>query len=546
MSKLPDRTGEYGQDFINQFYRNLGAKEGAFSLKEVTTEYVDKMLGELNITKATGLDGIGARFLKDASPVIAPYITHIINLSLRSGDVPIDFKHAKVTPIYKKGIKSDPSNYRPVSILSVISKVFERVVHDQLYDYINSNNLFYDMQSGFRKSCSTDTCLLFITDFIKKEIDQGKLCGLVLLDLQKAFDTVDHNILLSKLKALGLDGPALRWLRSYLTGRDQRVDVGGVLSDAMPISCGVPQGSVLGPLLFLLYINDMKAACSSSLFLYADDSAILVSHKDKEVIQNILAENLEKMRIWLSDNRLSLHLGKTEALLLGSQKRLQKEDELVITTGGTKITSQPSVKYLGCFLDSTLNGSIMAKNVLSKVNARTRFLARKSTFLNKECLKILASCLVQCHFDYAINSWFWCLSKELQRKMQTAQNRLMRVVLGLNYRSHIGKPQFIQLQWLPVEERARQLQLTMVHKILNNKAPRYFNNYFRRVNHGHNTRGSLGNVSLYKHKGKSGELTFLYRGAVDWNTLPLPIKETQSPDTFRAKVRKLLFSGLPP
>ena len=202
VTKLPDRTNEYGGDFVTEYYEKLGVKASSFSLVKVTTEKVTKMLQELNVKKATGLDGISARLLRDAAVVIAPYATHIINLSLDQGKVPTDFKNARVTPIHKKGSKSDPSNYRPVSILNVISKVVEKIVHDQIYDYMTDKNLLYEFQSGFRKSCSTETCLLYLTDQIRKEVDSGKMCGLVLLDLQKAFDTVSHEILLAKMKAI--------------------------------------------------------------------------------------------------------------------------------------------------------------------------------------------------------------------------------------------------------------------------------------------------------------------------------------------------------
>ena len=146
---------------------------------------------------------------------------------------------------------------------------------------------------------------------------------------------------------------------------------------------------------------------------------------------------------------------------------------MVITTDNITITSQQSVKYLGCILDDTLGGAPMALSVLGKVNARTRFLARKSSLLNQECLKTLATCLVQCHFDYAISSWYWNLNKPFQIKLQTAQNKLIRVVLGLHFRSHVGKSQFTQLQWLPIEARASQIRLMAVHRILNMRAPAY-------------------------------------------------------------------------
>ena len=204
-----------------------------------------------------------------------------------------------------------------MSILCVLSKIFEKIIYEQIEEYLVEKNILYDLQSGFRASHSTDTCLVYLTDLIKKEIDSGRFCGMALLDLQKAFDTVDHTILTYKLKAIGFNSAATNWARSYLSQRLQHVAVNGTLSGAKINSCGVPQGSVLGPLLFLIYINDMNVACSCPLFLYADDAALLVSHEDKSVVEISLATHLENVRKWLTDNKLSLHLGKTETILFG-------------------------------------------------------------------------------------------------------------------------------------------------------------------------------------------------------------------------------------
>ena len=165
-----------------------------------------------------------------SAATIAPIITHIINLSIKQGYVPQDFKLAKVTPLHKKGSKLDPGNYRPISILSSISKVMEKIVYEQVAKYLEENKLIYEFQSGFRESHSTDTCLIYLNDYIKREIHDGKYCGMVMLDLQKAFDTVDHSILIEKLKAIGLDSTAVRWMHSYLVGREQMVEVNGTLS----------------------------------------------------------------------------------------------------------------------------------------------------------------------------------------------------------------------------------------------------------------------------------------------------------------------------
>ena len=280
-------------------------------------------------------------------------------------------------PIFKKNDKTSVSNYRPVSILSIISKVYEKVVYDQIESYFKDNKLLYTFQSGFRSGYSTDTCLILLTDFIRMEMDKGHLVGMILLDLQKAFDTVDHSILIMKLRAAGLGGDILRWFYSYLSNRQQLVDVSGVHSSTKPMLCGVPQGPILGPLLFLIYVNDMSAVVKNKLLLYADDSGILVSDESKSVIEASLQDDLHSIRQWLIDNKLSLHLGKTESILFGSKHKIKTNSALDITHDGTSIKSTTSVNYLGAIIDQTLSFDSMAQSIIKKANARLKFLYRK-------------------------------------------------------------------------------------------------------------------------------------------------------------------------
>ena len=214
-------------------------------------------------------------------------VSHIINLSLHNATFPDDFKTARVIPLYKKGDRFAEGNYRPVSILPVMSKIFERVVYDQVYEYLDQNNILYQNQSGFRSGYSTNTALTYLNDRIKFNMDQGKMSGLILIDIQKAFDTVNHDILCKKLNAVGLNGNSVSWFKSYLNSRSQFVQVGNNSSDHNEVTCGVPQGSILGPLLFLLYVNDMEQAVlpGCELFLYADDSALMVSGKNLSEIE---------------------------------------------------------------------------------------------------------------------------------------------------------------------------------------------------------------------------------------------------------------------
>ena len=249
-----------------------------FGLVSVIVDQVSSILNSISASKATGLDELPARFIKDDSSVIAKPHTHVVNLPITTGNIPDDLKAARVFPLYKKKGKTNGANYRPISVLSI---VLEKVVFNQLNHFLTEHTLLYIyiFQSGFRSSYSTDTCLIHLTN-IKQECDNGNYTGMVLLDLQKAFDIVDHTILLKKLSSVGFEELSICWFISYVTGRVQATDVDGTMYVAEGITCGMPQGSILGCLLFLLYVHNMCAAVKCKLLLYADDSVLLASGKD--------------------------------------------------------------------------------------------------------------------------------------------------------------------------------------------------------------------------------------------------------------------------
>ena len=456
-------------------------------------------------------------------------------------------KNARMVPIYKKNSKTEVGNYRPVSILSVISKIFERIVYDQLEKYLKNESLLYEFQSGFRPSFSTDTCLIHLSDYIRKEWDKGNYTGMVVLDLQKAFDTVNHTILLGKLRAVGLAESSIKWFDSYLTGRNQVVDIDGVYSEPMEVTCGVPQGSILGPLLFLVYVNDKVSAVNCKLLLYADDSALTVSHRDVEVIQERLGLELEAVNDWLIDNKLSLHLGKTESILFGSKRKLAKHSELNIKCGNSQIMPKSEIKYLGLDIHQSLDGEITADKVIKKANSRLKFLQRKGRYLNVYTKKLLVSALIQCHYDYACSSWYLGLTKHTKQRLQITQNKIILLlnVLNLSPRSHIGATEFQEVNWLPINYRVFQIIVNHMFRTLNGKSPIYLQEGITKSTriHTHSTRS--GTLALFKPRmGTHGQKTFLFKGISLWNSLPTSVQSQQCKDIFKLEVKKHFFSEL--
>ena len=548
VEQLPTCIGTYSDKFVKAFYQKLGIRLNNYSFTLVSEIKVLQYLCNLGPNKATGLDGLPSKFVKDAAPIIVGPFTHIVNLSLIHGMVPDELKNARVVPLFKKNDRLSVGNYRPVSILNVFSKILEKVVFDQVDTYFKDNHLFYEFQSGFRRGFSTDTCLIYLTDFIKLEIDKGNVVGMVLLDLQKAFDTVNHSILLMKLKACGLGNDICNWFASYLTDRQQLVDVSGIFSSKATITCGVPQGSILGPLLFLIYVNDMPAAAKSKILLYADDSAILASGKTVSEVEKALSDDLQAVSDWLVDNKLSLHLGKTESIVFGSRHKLKSQPKLNISCNGTPISQTDSVKYLGVTIDQFLSFKSMAESVLTKVNARLKFLIRKRDYLNFYTKKLLVMSLIQCHYDYACSVWYTGLTKNLKNKLQITQNKIVRFIFELDARSHVSIDHFKHLNWLPVQSRVEQIMLCHVFKINRNVAPEYLKIFFTSQDtlHNYNTRlRSKGGYCIPKVK-SLGAISFSFNSAKLWNDIAFNsnVVNTGTYYSFRIAVKDVLFSRL--
>ena len=272
--------------------------------------------------KSFGIDNISSYFLKLALPFIENSLAFMFNTSIETSMSPDSWKIARVTPIYKNGDRADKSNYRPISVLPVISRLFERLVTNQVYQHMEDNGLFSSGQSAYLRLHPTVTHLLKNTDYWYNGLDLGRLVGLVFIDLKKAFDTVDKEILCQKLVHYGVQQHELAWFRSYLCNRKQFCRVNGVSSKTEGIDVGAPQGSYLGPLLFLIYINDLpQAVQNSTVSMYADDTSLCCQSSDIDQLNEAINNDLKQLDIWLQGNKLSLNVAKTNSMLVATNQK---------------------------------------------------------------------------------------------------------------------------------------------------------------------------------------------------------------------------------
>ena len=443
MNKFFCSVGEKLSDDIPQQPNPLLSNE--YAVNEPSTQFrfeavspigAERALKKMKISFGFGSDGIASHFLKIAFPVISSSLCRIYNLSIETGMFPDSWKEARVAPIFKSGKADDRSNYRLISVLPVVSRLFEKLIYDQLYKYLDSNKHLYSDQYGFRHLHSVVSCLLKCTNDWYFNIDRGKYTAMIFIDLKKAFDTVDHKILLDKMHHYGIDGLEHQWFSSYLHNRRQCCKVNGVTSDTAEINIGVPQGSCLGPLLFLLYINDLPFALRKAhATMYADDTAISYSSDKIEEIDAVVNAELACLEKWLQGNKLSLNIVKAQAVIIGSAQKLglmNKTSEITpcFQVNGNDIELVHETKYLGVMIDENLKWGSQAKFLQTKISRAIGLLKYAKQFVQEDTLRNMYLSIVEPHLSYCCSVWGCCGDAKLNT-LQKLQNRAARVVTGI-------------------------------------------------------------------------------------------------------------------
>lgn len=499
-------------------------------------------------TKAVGADGVHLQMILLILEILAPVFTHIFNFSLLTGSFPTIWKKAQVIPLPKTPNPLSFSQYRPISILPIMSKVLESIVQKQLSTFLNRNNLLSQFQSGFRPGHSTVTALLKVSDDIRLAIDKKQLTVLTLLDFSSAFNSVDFDVLLGILKSLNVSPPALIWFDSYLRGRSQCVRYDDVSSDWCDLSAGVPQGGVLSPLLFSVFINAITYTISSHFHLYADDLQLYRHFKVGEIQKAISAMNSDLSSVcdWAKSFGLLVNPAKSQVMILGSSYMLnciQAQGLPRVCYDGVDIDYSSCAKNLGVMFDNKLSWVNHVNDVSRKLHYSFHSLKRLQWFLPFKTKVMLAQSLLLPLLDYA-DVCYLDATEVLLNKLERLQNLCIRFIYGLRKYDHVSSYRS-QLKWLPIRRRRDLHVVSTLYSILNNpSAPQYLRERFvYMVPRGKPCRESK-SLLLWtpSHTSSSYGDSFTVHSVRLWNLLPHSIRASTSVEVFRKKVKEHYLS----
>ena len=534
-----------------------------FIITHISEEEILEIIQSLP-NKSIGPASIPLKLLKVVADIIVVPLCRIINLSFSTGVFPEILKVAKVIPLHKGDSTDELNNFRPISLLSIFDKIMEKLMHKRLYMFLEEHKILYEKQFGFQKKSSTAHSLIEITEKIRESIDNGKYgCG-IFIDLKKAFDTVNHEILLKKLEHYGIRGTPLKWFESYLTNRKQYVFYNGVSSDTQIITCGVPQGSVLGPLLFLIYINDLPNISDKlQFFLFADDTNIYYESNNLEVLEKTVNEELRKLSLWLNLNRLALNIGKTNFVIFRANKPLYHNVTLVMNRKA--LEQRDHVKYLGVLVDEHLTWSYHIAHVAKKIGRGIGILAKLRHYLDPRMLKNIYYCLVYSHLSYGIHVWGSAANTELD-KIKVLQKKAVRILTGKQYFQIYGEaagplptsePLLKSLELLKINDIFQLNIANFVYATLCGESPQIFSDWFIYTHAVHaysTTSSSVINRTEYfdtgtaeqtftlfvqrAHLVKYGQRMIKVAGPLLWNSIPKNIQESPSLATFKDRLKR--------
>ena len=520
----------------------------SFILQHVTPEMVLDTVTSIT-TKSCGWDNISIDMILKCLPFCLLPLTYIINYSISSNVFPTAWKYAHVCPIPKIQNPLTPRDFRPISLLPVLTKVIEKLVCIQVFQYLNDHLLLQPLQSGFRKCHSTASALLKIISDIINAIDDQEVTILALLDFSKAFDTVNHKLLLAKLKSLGFMESTIDWFNSYLSGRQQRVVFDNSISSWLLLNNGVPQGSILGPLLFILMTHDLSDNIKfSNHHMYADDTQLYIHDKICNIPQAIsnLNSDLNAIKNWSECNFLKLNESKSLYMFIGSInkiKSLRNLDLSEVSINGTPIPLVTKCKNLGVIVDENLTWESHINSIISKSYYKLRSLYKYKHFLSANIKKTLCDSLVLSYFNYC-DILFSNITSALAYKIQKVQNACLRYIFSLRRFDHVS--QFLStLNWLNMANRRRFHGLCFAYNIVSDLAPGYLKDFINRhqYNHMYFTRFSNA-IPVPSANTRIKQLSFFISTVNDFNNLPNNIKSASSLTSFKSRLKRHLLSAV--
>lgn len=541
--KDSDKANILGEFFCSVFVKEpngdiptIQERTVKYNMEDLFIKEVDvlKVLRQLKVDKSPGLDSIHPRFLREVCETIAYPLTRLFRHSVKSQTIPDEWKKAKISALFKKGDKCVAGNYRPVSLTSVVCKIMEKLVRNHVMSHMKMNDFFTNKQYGFIAGRSTTLQLLEVMDKWTEALDRGENIDCVYMDYQKAFDTVPHNRLIGKLRAYHISEQMINWIRSFLSGREQQVVVNGVESDWKPVTSGIPQGSVLGPLLFVIFINDLPELANSDIYLFADDTKIFNNIKSRTDSETLQAD-LDKMSQWSDIWLLKFHPEKCKHMNICRNKTKSHNQ---YSLGTTTLERIPSEKDIGVYIDDELK---FEEHIGEKVKKATQMFAvvrRSFHHLNEKNFIPLYKSLVRTHLEYASSIWS-PMSMKLVEQIEGVQRRATKQIPGMKDLSYAERLRKLKLPTLSYRRiRGDMIEIYKIVTGIYDKDACGFLKLWKDMAPRTGTRGHP--FKLYPQQARTSlrKNSFALRVVNTWNSLPTFVVISKTVNTFKNRLDK--------
>ena len=572
---IQENLAQPAADPLSTLKSLMVGRKCSFGLSVVHPDQVDTIISNLSNTSAFGFDLIDTYILKLIRPEIVPAVTHILNLSISTKKFPMSWKKSKIIPLHKKDDPLNPKNYRPVAIVPIVSKILERVVFNQLFQYLDDNNLLHPNHHAYRAGHNTTTALIQMYDGWLKAVESGQIAGACFLDMSAAFDVVNHDLLLQKLSLYGLEFDSIEWVRSYLEGRSQSVLIDGCQSKLLKVCSGVPQGSILGPLFYTLFTNELPEIVTTptlphnqedpnsktddqvgplyhveggedgDISCYADDTTLSMSDQDSATLSAKLSMKYKVISQFMVDNKLKLNDEKTHLLVMGASP---SAGQVQITTPTGIIQPSSCEKLLGCWISKDMTWTEFIKdnkeNLMRSLNMRLGAVRKIRSLTNFKNRKIIAEGVFMSKLSYLIALWGGC-GKVLQQALQRIQNKAAQAVTRNDW-SVSNKENLKQCGWMSVRQLSFYHSVLLVYKTRQSKQPRYLYRMHNSWAYPYRTRQAENELVrvLSKPNLELAKDSFRWRAANCYNQLPSEIRTSSKIEEFKSKAKPWIMENV--